>query len=209
MKKLLIATIALVSIPAAALAQTPTQPAANLDPAAATQQLTDWGFVDIRFDERDGGHYEFVARTANGHELEIELALDGRLLKLDLEDGGNVRGVGLVDLLPTEVQAVLAERGIVDVKEFDAGRSAWQVEGYTAEGREIEIEIAFVGASQEPAGADLAAVVEAVESAGYSVDGEPLVRGRHVEVLATNPEGEAVTLHTDLNGIVYRELLRR
>nr|WP_314260815.1 PepSY domain-containing protein [uncultured Devosia sp.] len=209
MKKLALATLALVSLPAIALAQGQAQPSANLDQAAATQQLTDWGLTDIRFDERDDGHYEFDARTANGHRVEIEIGFDGRLLKLDLEDDDNARGAGLVNVLPTEVQSVIADRGIVDIKEFESGRSAWKVEGYTAEGREIEIEIAYAGASQQAAGPDLAAVVQSVQNAGYTVEGDAVARGRHVEIRATNPEGEAVTLHTDFDGVVYRELLRR
>lgn len=205
MKTLALAALALAALPGLAFAQAP---ATQLDEAAATQQLTEWGFTNVRLEERDDGHFEFDARTAGGHDVELEIGLDGRLLSLDLDDDDNARGVGLVDVLPQEVQSVLNERGIVDVHEFEAGRSAWSVEGYTAEGREIEIEIAYAASAtgEQP---DLAAVVQSVEQAGYTIEGEPDLRERFVEVRATNPEGEPVTLHTDFNGVVYRELLRR
>ena len=206
MKKLALITLAVAVLPATAFAQAP---AARLDAEAATKVLIDWGLTDIQLDEQDDGDYEFEARTASGANVDIDLGLDGRLLKLDLDDDDARRGdTGLVAILPAEVQAVLTERGIVDLHEFEAGRSAWSVEGYSAEGREIEIEIAYAQSAAQTA-PDLAAVLKSVKAAGYTTEGEPIVRDRFVEILATNPEGEKVTLHADFDGVVYRELLRR
>ena len=206
MKKLALLTLALAVLPATTFAQSP---AVRLDAQAATQILAGWGMTDIRLDDSDDGDFEFDALTAGGIRVDVDLGLDGRLLKLDLDDDDARRGdTGLVAILPAEVQAVLTERGIVNVHEFEAGRSAWSVEGYSAQGREIEIEIAYAQSAAQTA-SDLSAVLKSVEAAGYTTEGEPIARDRFVEILATNPEGEKVTLHADFDGVVYRELLRR
>ncbi len=52
-------------------------------------------------------------------------------------------------------------------------------------------------------------VLKAVADAGYKPEGTPERHPRHFEVNATNPQGERVRVHADLDGRVYREVWDR
>ncbi len=221
----LVAGSALVALPV--LAQpgpaAPAAPqAAMMDEAGAVALLESWGFERIRLDDVEDRHFEFDVVDADGRAIEIEIAFDGTLRAFDVDGDRQATSVDLRTLLPAGVQDVLTERGIVDVHDFEAGPRHFEVEGYTAEGREIEVEIRNddrVGTiSVEdsrpmpgggPAGApDQTAIVEAVEASGFAVRSFEQ-KGRHIEVSATNPEGENVILHVDFAGEIYREVLDR
>jgi len=186
---------------------------ANLADAARAAGLT-----DLHDYEAGPRHYKLEGYTEAGHDFEIEFDLDGNLRKFDLDDDAPRNALSLTGLLPEGVQAVIAERGITDVREFEVGSRHYKVEGYTEAGREIEVEIGFDdrlgaisvddGRNPAPGAYDEAALIASVEAAGYQVRGvEP--KPRHVEVDAVNPEGEAVRLHVDFAGEVYRERLVR
>ncbi|WP_052715961.1 hypothetical protein [Devosia chinhatensis] len=176
------------------------------------------GLVDLHDYEAGPRHFKLEGYTEAGHDFEIEFGLDGTLRKFDLDDDAPRDALSLTPLLPEGVQAVIAERGIVDVREFEVGPRHYKVEGYTEAGREIEVEIGFddrVGAISvddgraAPAAAfDEAAIIASVEAAGYQVR-DVEAKPRHVEVDAVNPEGETVRLHVDFAGEVYRERLVR
>jgi len=51
--------------------------------------------------------------------------------------------------------------------------------------------------------------VAAVRAAGYAPTGTPTRGPRHFDVPATNPRGEAVRLHVDLDGRLYKEVWAR
>lgn len=190
----------------------------SLVPEALAAAARSAGMADLREYEAGPRHYKLEGYTQAGHDFEIEFASDGTLRKFDLDDDAPRNALSLAALLPEGVQAAIAGRGITDVREFEVRSQHYKVEGYTESGREIEVEIGFddrVGAisvddGRNPAATpyDEASVIASVEAAGYAVRGvEP--KPRHVEVDALNPEGEAVRLHVDFSGEVYRERLVR
>ncbi|WP_158626096.1 PepSY domain-containing protein [Arsenicitalea aurantiaca] len=218
----------LAGAPAAQVAQAaPATPAASaapvasgpIDEAAAIAILEGMGFSDIRLDDREDDHFEFEVRDADGRDIDIDLYFDGTIRDIDVDDDRRATSVDLSLLLPEEVQRAIAERGIVDVMEFESRRNHYKVEGYTEDGREIEIEIRNddrVGRvsvdgprPRVPADFNEAALRDSVEGQGYVISGALERKPRHVELVATNPEGEPVRLHVDLNGEVYKEQLRR
>lgn len=189
-----------------------------LVPAAIGTLAKEAGMVALDEYEATSRHFKLDGYTADGHDLELEFALNGTLRKLDLDNDAAPGAVSVVSLLPAGVQAAIAERGIATVREFETGPRHYKVEGFTEVGREIEIEIGFDdrlgaisvddGRNAMPQNYDEAALVASVEAAGYQIDRvEP--KPRHVEVDAINPEGENVRLHVDFSGEVYRERLVR
>lgn len=176
------------------------------------------GMIDLHDYEAGPRHHKLEGFTEAGHEFEIEFALDGTLRKFDLDDDAPRNALSLIDLLPEGVRTVIAERGITEVREFETGPRHYKVEGYTETGREIEVEIGFddrlgaisVDDGRNPASTpyDEASLIASVEAAGYEVR-NVTPKPRHVEVDAINPEGEAVRLHVDFAGEVYRERLVR
>ncbi|WP_099867772.1 PepSY domain-containing protein [Pararhizobium haloflavum] len=195
----------------------PRQARLNEDEAAAV--LRDAGFSDVRLEERDEHHYEFDATDVDGRAVEIELMFDGSFKKVEVDSGGAAQNADFRALLPEGVQRALDERGVVDIREFDAKPRHYEVEGFDAEGREIEMDIENDGrirkveiddrAAPPQATVDEAGLRERVEANGYTFEGNVERKPRHFEVRATNPEGEPVELHVDLNGEIYKEQLRR
>lgn len=178
------------------------------------------GLTDIRLDERKGRHYEFETRDADGRQVDVDVFFDGQIKKIDVESDQSATTVDLTSLLPEVMRAAVAERGIVDLREYDVKRNHAEVDGYDAQGSEIEMEIAIDGRilkveidddddrSPRPS-VDEGALRTAVEAGGYEWSGNVERKPRHFEVSAVNPEGETVMLHVDLNGEIYKEQLQR
>lgn len=120
-------------------------PALAQPSALSQQQLTDHlatiGFSDIRFDEVDDGRYEFEVRDADGRRIDIELWPDATIHSLDVDDDRRASTVNLATLLPASLQQAIADLGIVDLMEFDTNSRHYEIEGYDAQGRKIEIDI--------------------------------------------------------------------
>lgn len=179
----------------------------------AIAHLGELGLTNITLDETEERHYEFDARDSDGREVDIEIGFDGTIRQFDVDDDRRADTADLMMLLPEDARQAAASRGIVEVTEYDRGARQFSIEGYGEDGREIEVEFAVnapAGAAGGSAGTDvdIEAATSAVEAAGYSVrevEREP----RHLEMLATNPEGENVRLHTDFAGAVNREILVR
>ena len=218
--KALIAALMVTTPVSFALAQAPASPETatqwSADQAAA--HLTELGFTRVTLDDTEGNHYEFEAFDADGRDIDIDVGFDGTILSFDVDDDERATNADLIPLLPQAVQDAIAVRGITDVTEYNQGRSRYTIEGYTAEGREIEVEFSIDntadtvsvddGRGPAPQDVDLEAAVNAVEASGYQVS-DVERRPNHLELRATNPEGEEVRLHTDFSGAVYRELLVR
>ena len=220
-KKSLIAALLVTTSAGFAIAQTPATPeqaSGQWTVEQATQFLTDFGFTRVTLDDVENSHYEFEVVDADGREIDIEIGFDGTVRQFDVDDDRRSSTVDLMPLLPQAIQDAAAVRGIAEVTEFDAGRTRYSIEGYTSEGREIEVEFAADstaatvsvddGRGPAPDTVDVDAAQSAVEASGYQVT-EVERRPNHLEMLATNPEGEQVRLHTDFDGAVYRELLVR
>jgi hypothetical protein len=195
-------------------------PAGQEDVQQIVSMLEAAGLTDVRLDERKGRHYEFETRDADGREVDIDVFFDGQIKKIDVESDRAAPTVDLTTFLPEAIRAAVAERGIVDLREYDVKRNHAEVDGYDAEGREIEMEIAADGRilkveidddqvrAPQPS-VDESTLRTAVEAGGYAWGGDVERKPRHFEVSAVNPEGETVMLHVDLNGEIYKEQLRR
>ena len=194
------------------------EPAAQWSADDVASHLGELGFTRVTLDETGRAHYEFDAIDADGREIEVEFGFDGVLRKFDVDDDRRAETVDLLSILPQDVQDAAASRGFSEVTEYEAGPRHYKLEGYSSDGRELEIEFSADnvagtvsvddGRGPVPTEIDLQAVTTAVEGAGYTVS-EIEQKPRHIEMLATNPEGENVRLHTDFEGAVYREILVR
>ncbi|SDG12800.1 PepSY domain-containing protein [Pelagibacterium luteolum] len=205
---------------AAAAADVPTMaaPGAEMTVEEATAYLDGLGlFTEIRFDERDDGRYAFDVVDTDGRSVDIELNLDGAIHEIDVDDDRPSTNVNLATLLPETLQTAISDRGIVDLIDFDIDDRHYEIEGYDASGRKIEIEIGFdqrtgsVAVQTDrptPSDVDIDAVTAQVEAAGYAVTSSER-KPRHIEMIATSPEGSEVRLHVDFEGQVYRETLVR
>lgn len=105
------------------------------------EHLATLGFSDIRFDEIDDGRYEFEVRDADGRRVDIELWPDTTIHSLDVDDDRRATTVNLATLLPEPLQQAIADLGIIDLMEFDTNSRHYEIEGYDAQGRKIEIDI--------------------------------------------------------------------
>jgi hypothetical protein len=183
--------------------------------------LADAGFDRIVLDEVKGRHFEFVAYDADGREVDIDLFFDGTVKEFDVQDNRRAVMADLMQFVPDVVRAALNERGIVDLREYEAKPRHYEVEGFDASGREIKMEIETDGRVSKIEIDDRAVQSQAtpligepelraaVEQGGYAYDQIAARKNRHFEVLAMNPEGEPVELHIDLAGEIYKEKLRR
>ena len=195
-------------------------PAGQEDVRQIVSMLEAAGLTDVRLDERKGRHYEFETRDADGREVDVDVFFDGQIKKIDVESDRAATTVDLTTFLPEVIRAAVAERGIVDLREYDVKRNHVEVEGHDTQGREIEMEIAADGRilkveidddkvrAPQPS-VDESTLRTAVEAGGYAWGGDIERKPRHFEVSAVNPEGETVMLHVDLNGEIYKEQLRR
>lgn len=189
--------------------------------AELTAVLSNAGFTDIRLDERKGRHVEYDARGADGQRVEVELFLDGAVKKIEFEDDGRAVLEQVRPLLPQVVLQAAAERDLTEVEQFETKGRHYEIEGYDAASREIEIEVDFDGRIRKlEIDDDDDRRVETprigddelrsrVEEAGYRFEGRVEQKPRHFEVAAVNPEGEPVELHVDFDGEIYKEQLRR
>lgn len=137
MTRFALLTLACAAVPMTAMAQAPAQ----LDEAAATRQLTDWGFTEIRLDDRERDHFEFEARDADGRRVDIDLGFNGTVLQLDVDGDARASNANLASMLPEAVQAAATANGIIDVQEFDTNRTDYSLEGFDAQNRKIEISV--------------------------------------------------------------------
>jgi uncharacterized protein YdeI (BOF family) len=189
-----------------------------VDPAAVervTAMLADAGFGAPRLEEADGRHLEFVAEAGPGVIVEIETYRDGRLRDVEADDEVADRA-GLERLLPEGLRAQVAAQGVTVIEEAKFRDRHVEIEGRNASGAEIELRLAAEGYGLERRGdaggaalPDEAGLRAAVEGAGYVWGGIADRKPRHVEVNATNPNGEAVVVHIDAAGEIYREVAVR
>lgn len=208
------------------VAQTPPQPAQTVVEATpvhwsvedAAAWLSEMGFTRIELDDVEDRYYEFEVRDADGREIDIDIAFDGTVLDIDVDDDRRARTVDLIAILPVEVQEAIRARGIVEIIEFEREGGRYEVEGFTSEGRKIEVEFSASNLASvvsvapngvaAPATVDLDAISASVSAAGYTVEHIERDDGR-VRVRAVNPRGELVRLDVDFEGQIYREVLVR
>ncbi|WP_164730512.1 PepSY domain-containing protein [Pelagibacterium montanilacus] len=200
-------------------AQAPQPASAAMSAADAQAMLENSGlFSRVWLDEDDDGHFEFEAVDTDGREVDIDVRRDGTIYEIDVDDDRRANTNNLADLLPEALRSAVAERGIVDLIEFETKGRHYEVEGYDANGRKVEFEIGAdartgsISVESErrpaPANVDVDAARARVEAVGYVVQAVE-TKPRHIEMVAMSPEGAEVKLDVDFEGEVYRERLIR
>ncbi|ODT65998.1 MAG: hypothetical protein ABS75_28880 [Pelagibacterium sp. SCN 63-23] len=135
-------------MPAAPLqAAAPATPPAGtpFDEPGALAAIETMGFMDARLEERGRNHFEYQARDADGRWIEIEIRLDGSLRKLEVDDDRRAVSVDLMKLVPENLATFAATAGMVELNEYAAGPNHYKLEGYTADGYELELEFTLDG----------------------------------------------------------------
>lgn len=187
---------------------------------AARAALEGFGFTDIELDERGPRHFEFDARDADGRQVEIRIDAEGVVTKLEVETERPAVQADFAQLLPEPIRQALARDNVTDIREFERERRHYEVEGFNADGQEVEMDIRLDGqvtkveikgtrsAASVPAPSE-AQLRQVVEAGGYQWVGNVQAKPRHHEVIAVNSYGETVELHVDFGGEIYKERLQR
>jgi hypothetical protein len=189
-----------------------------VDPAVierVTQMLATAGFDAPRLEEVKGRHLEFTAEASPGVIVEIETYRDGRLRDIEADDDVAARA-GIERLLPEALRTQITAQGVGQIEEVKFRDRHVEVEGRGPSGDEIELRLAAEGYGVErrdaadrstlPSDAELRATIE---RAGYVWTEVADRKPHHVEVRALNPSGEAVVVHVDEAGEIYREVAIR
>ena len=190
------------------------------------KRFEDAGFTNIRFEEADGAHLEFEARSTDGRSVDIETTRDGRLHKLDVDDG-EIELSALSGLLPNAVFERLRSENYERIEEIEMKRRHVEIEGTRPDGTSADLRFELgdprrgEGARADDRGprdgerpderrGDLGDLQQTIRNAGFRLeDGEAAKLRAGGSVKAVNPYQEEVTLGLDADGRIVSEQVVR
>jgi hypothetical protein len=187
-------------------------PAQAADDAALPEPLRGLSLTDVRRRaDRDDGEVKWSARLPEGGWLRAETGWDGRLTEIKTDGAAAPRAL-LERMVPAAVLAAPELERIATLTEIEVERDKIEVEGFSADGMEVELEFA-------PDGRLLKMEVERPDrrrwsreqvrarlgDAGYADVGWINLGGRHADAEATNAWGERVEVRLNEGGQIARE----
>lgn len=202
-------TFAATSLTVAPPATNDTAAAPGSD-AALPPALRGLGLTEIRSRPDDDGEIHIYARLPEGGGLRAESRGD-QLIEVQADSA--LPAALVAALLPEAVRAEPRLSDLPRLTEIDLDdRDEIEIEGYAADGMRVEMEFDRTGTLRDYelerddrrslSGEDARARLEAL---GYTGIGFIERGGRHVDAIATNPDGEQVEVRLDDQGRVDRE----
>lgn len=201
-------TVAAASVSPLAAAS-PEAEAADVSPPEPLQGL---GLSEVRRRaDREDGEVKWSARLPEGGWLRAETAWDGRLTEIETDGAAAPRAL-LERMVPAAVLAAPELERIETLTEIEVERDEIKVEGFSADGMEVELEFAPDGRlrkmeSERPDRRRWSPeqVRARLTEAGYADVGWIDLGGRHADAEATNPWGERVEVRLNERGQIERE----
>ncbi|WP_199520103.1 hypothetical protein [Fulvimarina endophytica] len=190
------------------------------------------GFTSVRFEESDGPYLEFKAQSADGKAVEFETRRNGRLHKIDIDDG-EIALSAFQTVLSADVLEKLRAENLERIEELEIGRRGIEVEGYRTDGSKVDLRLATderrgerhkerkgerhderhdgrKGDRDEERQGRAEGLERMIEEAGYRLDeGETANLRAGGTVRAENPFDETVVLRIDGNGDIASERVVR